>query len=406
MIAQLTTLNVLKDRILTLAGIKESRTPFVSCYLNLEQGSESAWKTIDRRINLMRRILSGSNLDDFEDSIYAIKRYLDQELLPETKGLAFFARSSIEREFYMPLQFAVPLPNLLRIYPTPNIYHLIELKDTYERYLVMIATPDWVRILEVNLGAATRKAWSEHPPLRERVGWEWSETQYQIYRHDRGGRFLQEKIRVLDQLMQSDNHSHLILAGDPHITSRIRLALPESLASKLMDIIPATYQDAQADIVTATLSVFIEYEEQESQSISTRLVEAVRIQGLAVVGAEDCLDRLQRGQGDTLVMLQEYHPDPGWLCSSCNFIGTMTPETNICPHCDAETVRPTDLREELVRLAGKRDCPVEVVCKSDDLAALGGVGCLLRSRPDLQKENLAEARSFGMVMQSEPGPSV
>jgi len=386
MTTQLTTLNVLKDRILTLASIMELQTPFVSCYLNLEQGSDSAWQTIDRRVGIIRRILSGSDLDNFEDSITAIKRYLDQELLPEAKGLAFFARSSFEREFYMPLQFAVPLPNLLRVYPTPNIYHLIELKDTYERYLVMIAAPDWVRILEVNLGAATKKAWSEHPPLRDRVGWEWGETQYQLYRHDRGGRFLQEKIRVLDQLMQSGNHSHLILAGDPHITANIRHALPESLASKLMDIIPATYQDTQVDIVTATLSIFVEHEEQDSQSISARLIQAIRTQGLAVIGAEDCLDKLQRGQGDTLVMLQEYHPDPGWLCSACNSIGTTPPETNACPHCGAEAVRPTDFREELVRLAGKKDCPVEVVEKSDDLAALGGVGCLLRYQADLPNE--------------------
>ena len=42
----------------------------------------------------------------------------------------------------MVLQFAVPLPNQLRVYPTPNIYHLVELKDAYERYLMMIATPD------------------------------------------------------------------------------------------------------------------------------------------------------------------------------------------------------------------------------------------------------------------------
>jgi hypothetical protein len=68
------------------------------------------------------------------------------------------------------------------------------------------------------------------------------------------------------------------------------------------------------------------------------------------------------------------------------------PETNVCPQCEAEAVRPTNLREELVRLAGKWDCPIEVVDKSGDLAVLGGVGCLLRSRPDLQRENLAAPR--------------
>ncbi len=381
--AHLTTLNELRDIIATLAGIKAFHTPFVSCYLNLEHGDDSAREMIDQRADLLRRVLGGSELDDFEDSITAIKRYLDEELLPEAKGLAFFARSSFEREFYMPLQFAVPLPNLLRVYPTPNIYHLVELKDTYERYLVMIATLDRVRILEVDLGAATIQAWSEHPPLRERVGWEWSKMQYQLYRRDREGRFLQEKISVLEQLMHSGEHMHLILAGDPQITARIRHALPQSLASKLMDTIPATSRDAQTDIVSATLSAFVEQEEQESQSIAARLIEAIRTQGLAVVGAKDCMDNLLQGRVDTLVMLQTYHPDPGWLCAACSAMGTTTPETSICPRCHAKSVRPADLREELVRQSGKSDCPVEIVEKSDDLAALGGVGCLLRYRDNL-----------------------
>ena len=381
--AHLTTLEELRDIIATLAGIEAFHTPFVSCYLNLEHGVDSARKMIDQRADLLRQVLNGSELDDFEDSIAAIKRYLDEDLLPDAKGLAFFARSSFEREFYMPLQFAVPLPNRLKVYPTPNIYHLVELKDTYERYLVMIATPDQVRILEVDLGAATIQAWSEHPPLRDRVGWEWSQTQYQLYRRDREGHFLQEKITVLKQLMHSGEHTHLILAGDPQVTARIRHALPESLASKLMETIPATSGDTQTDIVSATLSAFVKQEEQESQSIADRLIEAIRTQGLAVIGAQDCLDNLLRGRVDTLVMLQTYHPDPGWFCASCNAMGTTTPETSICPCCHAKDVRPTDLREELVRLAGKWNCSVEVVEKSDDLAALGGVGCLLRYEADL-----------------------
>ena len=68
------------------------------------------------------------------------------------------------------------------------------------------------------------------------------------------------------------------------------------------------------------------------------------------------------------------------------------PETNVCPQCDAEAVRPTDLRKKLVRLAGKWDCPIEVVGKNGDLTALDGVGCLLSLRSDLQKENPAAPR--------------
>ncbi len=381
--AHLTTHEELRDRILTLAGIDESATPFVSCYLNLENCEKSVLETIELRANLLRRILKGRDLEDIEESVGAIKSYIKRELLPEAKGLAFFARSSFEKEFYMPLQFAVPLPNTLRVYPTPNIFNLIELKDTYERYLVMIATTEWVRIIEVNLGAATIQAWSENPGLRERVGEEWSETQYQLYRDDREGLYLKEKIETLEKLMLSGDHSHLIIAGNPQITTRIRQALPDHLAAKLMDIIPASRKDAQTDIVTATLSTFVEQEEQESQSIVERLIQAIRTQGLAVIGAKDCIAKLQQGKVDTLIMLKDYDPAPGWLCYSCYEMGKKTPETELCPHCQCTTVRPTDLREELVRQAGKNGCPVEVIEHSDVLMELGGIGCLLRFRADI-----------------------
>ena len=379
----LTTHEELRDRILTLAGIVESPTPFVSCYLNLQSGKASALKTMQRRANLLRRVLNGKDLDDFEESVGCIKTYINKYLLPETKGLAFFARSNFEKEFYMPLQFAVPLPDNLRIYPTPNIFNLIKLKDTYERYLVMVATKEWVRIIEVNLGATSVQAWSENPALRERVGQEWSETQYQLYHHNREESFLGEIIQILQELLDYGDHNHLIIAGDPEITACIRKVLPESLISKLMDTIPTSLRDSETDIIEATLSILVEQEEQESRSVVERLIHHIQTQGLAVIGAKDCLDRLQCGEVDTLIILQSYNPDPVWLCSSCNKTIETAPEFNICPNCNSTTVSAIDLREELVRQAGQKDCPVEVVEHSEALIELGGVGCLLRFRTDL-----------------------
>jgi len=56
------------------------------------------------------------------------------------------------------------------------------------------------------------------------------------------------------------------------------------------------------------------------------------------------------------------------------------PETPVCPQCDQASVRPLDVKEVLLRLAGQFECPVEVVEQTDALMALGGVGCLLRAR--------------------------
>ncbi len=375
----LTTLEDLKEHIALLARVEQSDAPFISCYFNLEN-EQPRWRDVlEERASILRRIFKGDDRSHLEKVLTNIESWLASNVLPEAKGVAIFARSIFGGSFMLPMQFAVALPNLVAIYPTPNIYHLMELKDNYHRYIVMIATTDWARILEVNLGAATIRAWINEPDLRMRVEQEWSRSHFQVHQPHRGERFVQEKIAVLEQLMQYGGHTHLILAGDPKITQRVYRALPQELLDKLVDIVPADAGDQQSDVVMATLASFICHEEQESRSVADRLIEGLRRQNLAVAGSAATLDALRWADVDTLVMARDYQPDPGWECASCKAAGTETPDTATCSHCGEAAVRPLDLKEKLLRLAGQLECPVEVVEKADVLLSLGGVGCLLRT---------------------------
>jgi len=385
----LTTLDELEQHITLLVSVDESDAPFISCYLNLEDEPDSWRKTLDDRTSILRRILKGDDLADLEEAMGMIESWLATNLLPEAKSVAIFVRGNFGGAFMLPMQFAAPLPTWIAVYPTPNIYHLVELKDNYHRYVVLLALPDRASILEVNLGAVTTRAWINQPDLRMRVGPEWTRSHYQVNQAHRGDRFVPEKIAVLEQLMYAGGHTHLILAGDPEITGQVRRSLPEDLAGKLVDVIAAAKQDQQTDVVLATLSSFIEHEEQESRSVAEHLIEGLRSQNLAVSGTADTLDALLWGEVDTLVMASGYQPNTGWACAHCKAIGTESPETSICPQCGHPEVRPMDTRETLLRLAGQLDCPVEVVEHSDTLISLGGVGCLLRT----QLESLTEPQT-------------
>ena len=48
-------------------------------------------------------------------------------------------------------------------------------------------------------------------------------------------------------------------------------------------------------------------------------------------------------------------------------------------------LQSTNIKEELLRLAGQKERPVEVVNNSDALMSLGGVGCLLRTAPVISR---------------------
>jgi hypothetical protein len=149
-----------------------------------------------------------------------------------------------------------------------------------------------------------------------------------------------------------------------------------------VDTIPAAGRHPQGDVVAATLSSFVEWEEQESQAVAARFVQGIRTQGLAAAGAAACLDALRQRRVDVLLIARDHVLEHGWRCAACSAIRIEPDTPAACPECGEAAVQPVDAREELARLAGQQDCPVEVVEHCDPLMALGGVGCLLRHAPE------------------------
>ncbi len=337
-------LNKLQQHIRTLALLDVSEDLVVTCYLNVEASVQSYRTAFTERVALLRRAVAPEHETAFEEGLARIVSFIKDGLRPDSKGMAAFARGG-PQPFFLPLQFRVPLPTSIAVGATPNIYHLVELKDTYHRYVIMLCTEERVRIFEVNLGAVTAEVWKESPELRERVGREWTKQHYQSHRRERTKQFIKETIQILDQRMSAGGFTHLILVGTPRITAQVSGALPQHLASALVDSIPAPGCEEVSNVVDATLSSFIEREQQESMSMAVRLRDELYTDGLAVVGSDACIMALERGKVDVLVLATEHNPED---------------------------------KEELVRLAEQQDCEVELVNESDMLMQLGGVGCLLR----------------------------
>jgi peptide subunit release factor 1 (eRF1) len=81
---------------------------------------------------------------------------------------------------------------------------------------------------------------------------------------------------------------------------------------------------------------------------------------------------------DILVMAKDFEAETGWRCRSCRFVGEQHGRLENCPECGAKEIEETDLKEEMIRLAEKYGCRVEVVNHSDRLMQFQGIGALLR----------------------------
>ena len=372
-------LEKLQIHICTLATLPETNVPVISCYLTLEKGRLKDPNAFDERIRFLGKSLSEHTQRDFEEALNQIARYMAAELLPDTKGLAIFSRAGKDL-FFLPLQLRVPLPNWVAMDTIPNIYHLVELKDTYHRYVVMISTEESARILEVNLGSVTEELWKHRPELRKRVGREWTKIHYQNHRRDRTLKFVKEKIKILEKLMSTGGYAHLILAGHPTITNMLQNNLPKHLSAKLIGVMSASGKTPISDIVDATIASFIKAEEKESRAAVEELERQIYSDGLAVVGTGPSFQALRRGQVDMLVLTKAYAPDPELVCSKCGIIDSKTANPDACPLCSSTNLKTINIKEAMVRMAEKHDCIIEVVDHSDILMKFRGVGCLLRYR--------------------------
>lgn len=378
-------LHELKRHIRTLITLEATEAPVISCYLNLGTGGSkegvAGWRDVvrERRASLGKS-LTGGRKTAFEDALLPIESYLETSLEPNASGVALFARSGAI-PFFLPLQFEVALPNWVVVDAIPNVYHLVELKDTYHRFILLLLTEKSARIMEINLGAVTKEVWAERPEVRDRVGSGWAKTHYQHHQDRQTERFIAEEIQVLNHLMSAGGHTHLILAGSPVLTARMQNALPKHLADKLVDTVHASERDTLLDIVVATISVFVEHEEEESLDRVQQLLRAVQTHGLAAIGSAASLRVLKNRQADVLIMAKAYRPDPGWACVRCQEIRPAPRKPTACMACLSLELREVDLQEEMVRLAEQNGVEVEIVGHSDRLMEVGGVGCLLRYQP-------------------------
>jgi peptide subunit release factor 1 (eRF1) len=212
------------------------------------------------------------------------------------------------------------------------------------------------------------------------LGREWTKEHYQNHRRERTEKFIREKVDILERLMSAGGHTHLILAGHPSITGRVRSELPKHLAARLVDTVSASVALPADDVVQTTIASFIAAEENESRAAVEELVRQLRTGGLAVIGTAATHRALYRGQADVVVIAKEYEPGSGWACDECGHTDVDSSKPGLCPECSAAALRDFDIKGAIVRMAEQQGCTVEVVKESDILQQLGGVGCLLRYR--------------------------
>ncbi len=335
----------LRKHLNALASLPKGESPVISAYFDLRGPRHELRSDFRSWVELSRQTFRNPRTrQDFDDAAEEIENWLQEA---EGAGGAVFCRWG-EQPLFLPMTFKVPVETRLHVDDFAVIYPLVELKDRFNRFVLVITTRDSARIIEMNLGAQSVELLTRRPALRERIGREWTREHYVNHRRERERQFVKEKIAVIESLMAKRGHNALILAGDARHVARVSEALPPHLKSKVIDEIRTGVSDDRlGEVLSQAVGSFLKAEAEDAHDAVAWLVQAVRAGGLASVGVESVRHALREGRAERLIVSNEL---------------------------------PLEDQEELVRLASRHSIPIETVQDCELLDRNGGAGCLLRYR--------------------------
>ncbi len=332
-----------------LTDIEPDGNPVISCLVNLRQPRGESLAEIEARARFVEARLSGERLENYREAFSQVRAALGEGFSRDSLGVAIYARWG-DQPTFLTMEFKVPVETRLIVDDLPHIYPLIELKDSYERFVIAVTTESEARILETTIGAITREILAERPETRHRVGREWTRQHYGNHMRERSRQFLREKVKVIAKLMSGGGSNRLVLAGSPALTKRLEEALPRSLREQVVATIHGGNSEGLDPILREALEHVAAAENEESRGRAAVLEAAVLSGGLGVAGLDASRKALLGGYADMLLVDRSYG-DPEAL-------------------------------EELLRLARRTGAEIETVGDSQAMRRMAGVGCLLRYLPD------------------------
>ncbi|MBV9229670.1 MAG: host attachment protein [Chloroflexi bacterium] len=293
----------------------------------------------------------GAVLDNFRIDANRVQHFLDEHAEPWLQGVAIFACTS--RQLFEVIETGVPFENQVALEPVPDLFQLARLVDEQETAVVALVDTNTTRLFVTRSGFLEEVAGPDDSSFgyRQRNTGGLNHKQYQRRVQNQREEFAREAASALEKLVTQEGARRVILAGDAVAIPLLHRALSPQLEPLIHEeILRLDIRTPRHEVSREIAPILAQVEEEESHARADQLVEAVREQGLGVIGQQETRDSLEHGQADVLVLAEE------------------------APLDDQE-------RNDLVRLATLSGAEVDLVTGHEIFQQMGGVGALLRYRP-------------------------
>lgn len=376
------------DQLDRLAAFEPVPYPVVSLYLNTQPGptGRDQFQTFVRKEFAARSRTYPPRSPERESlarDLDRISRYLESAIDPAANGVAVFACS--EAELFEVVQVPAPIDrHSLYISDRPHLYPLARLESRYPPYAALLADTNTARILVLTTGEVVRQEEVKGVKTKQHSQGGWSQARFQRHVENFHVQHAKEVIDALDRVVQGEGIDHVVVSGDEVIMPLLREQMPKHLAEKIVDEVRMDTGAPIDAVIRTSLDGMRRVRSQTEREKVENAVSAYRAGGLGLVGPEETLEALTRGQVDELLItatVGELQPAGSGSAQPAS-IERVLPERAVEPVAAGEPadVESTTIRlaDELITRARQTGARITFVEDPSLLADVGGVAALLR----------------------------
>lgn len=373
-----------------LAQFEPVPYPVVSLYLNTqpnERGRDQYQTFVRQEFKARSRTYPDGSpeRESLDKDLARITSFLENELDVSANGVAIFACSA--GEVFETIQLTAPIDrHWLYIGDAPHLYPLARVDSRFPRYAAVVADTRMARILVFSTGELVSQKEIIGEKTRRTSQGGWSQARFQRHISNFHLQHAKDIIEALERIVEQEEIDQILTAGDEVILPLLREQMPKHLADRVVDHLRLDTKAPVDTVLSATLEAMAKQNERSDKEKVDSAIGAYRAGGLGVVGPEDTLDALVKGQVDELLLTSNVDALQGVsreaIHAMANDSTLLDPAVETAAGGEPAQVDPHVIRlaDELVRRAKQTGATVTFIEETALLASYGGVAALLRFR--------------------------
>lgn len=365
---------------------EDAESPVLSVYLNVNQGQmenlnrgfETALKNVLREAE--RRSAENGARKEFQSDAEEVVSFI-RNYVPSGRTLVAFC--DVSSGYFWHKSLRVPLDNQAQWLPAPYLRPLIEARDEFERYAVVLTDRAHARMFIVFFDEVEehREVMAEDDVKhfdasgKDRI---WSQMSNQRKSDQHASAHLKNVADIMDHWAEEKRFDRLLIGGPADAQNELEKILSERLKKRLIGTLTLAVDAPEHDVIAAATQKAVAFERAYEMDLVDRLITAAAKNGQAVRGIEETLTAATEGRIRSLVYAQGYQA-AGGRCTQCHVRLPEQPEQ--CPHCSGGVTAEPDLVEYLVSSVARTGGAVEQVRQeaSDRLSEeAAGIAAFLR----------------------------